>query len=172
VRISDWSSDVCSSDLPGIGERWVGPVAAARVGIEIAPDEPHFLDAALQLGDRVLRRAARRLGKLADRREIAGIEVADAPDEIVADPRPLAAHLLVADVMAHAAGAGREDGEVGAPLPRQAKLVRLEYFADLVVRDRRVGGRPHLGELTMDVDPLLPPNLQVIRRCGVVAMAT
>src|SRR3546814_6613923 len=126
VRISDWSSDVCSSDLPGIGERWVGPVAAARVGIEIAPDEPHFLDAALQLGDRVLRRAARRLGKLADRREIAGIEVADAPDEIVADPRPLAAHLLVADVMAHAAGAGREDGEVGAPLPLQAKLVRSE----------------------------------------------
>src|SRR3546814_15598094 len=87
------------------------PVAAARVGIEIAPDEPHFLDAALQLGDRVLRRAARRLGKLADRREIAGIEVAAAPDEIVADPRPLAAHLLVADVIAHAAGPGREDGD-------------------------------------------------------------
>src|SRR3546814_3787892 len=73
--------------------------------------------------------------------------------------------------MAHAAGAGREDGEVGAPLPLQAKLVRLESFADLVVRDRGAVGRAHLGALTMDVDLLLPPNLQVIRRCGVVAMA-
>src|SRR3546814_11782385 len=73
--------------------------------------------------------------------------------------------------MAHAAGAGREDGEVGAPLPLQAKLVRLESFADLVVRDRGAVGRAHLGALTMDVDLLLPPNIQVIRRCGVVAMA-
>src|SRR3546814_19807432 len=63
---------------PGIGELVIGPVAAAGVGIEIAPDEAHFLDAALQLRDRVRRRAARRLGKLADRREVAGIEVADA----------------------------------------------------------------------------------------------
>src|SRR3546814_7765830 len=68
----------------------------------------------------------------------------DAPDEIVADPRPLAAHGLAADVMAHAAGAGREDGEVGAALPLQAKLVRFEPFANLVVRDRGAVGRAHL----------------------------
>src|SRR3546814_1357927 len=40
-----------------------------------------------------------------------------------------------------------------------------------VVRDRGAVGRAHLGAFTMDVDLLLPPNLQVIRRCGVVAMA-
>src|SRR3546814_6489067 len=33
MRISDWSSDVCSSDLPGIGRVPVIIVAAAPVGI-------------------------------------------------------------------------------------------------------------------------------------------
>src|SRR3546814_7117475 len=73
--------------------------------------------------------------------------------------------------MAHAAGAGREDGEVGAPLPLQAKLVRLEPFADLVVRDRGAVGRAHLRALPLGVDLLLPPGLQFVGRRSVVAVA-
>src|SRR3546814_5880786 len=74
--------------------------------------------------------------------------------------------------MAHAAGAGREDGEVGAPLPLQAKLVRLEPFADLVGRDRGAVGRAHLRALPLGVYLLLPPGLQFVGRPGVVAVAT
>jgi len=57
---------------PRVGERRVGPIAAARVRIEIAADEAEFFDATDELGDRVGRRAAGRLRQLTDRREVVG----------------------------------------------------------------------------------------------------
>src|SRR3546814_1311815 len=36
MRISDWSSDVCSSDLPGHGDRDIEIVVAARIAETIA----------------------------------------------------------------------------------------------------------------------------------------
>src|SRR3546814_1882335 len=44
MRISDWSSDVCSSDLPHAchtgGERRVGKFAVPRASLASQPDEP------------------------------------------------------------------------------------------------------------------------------------
>jgi hypothetical protein len=42
-----------------VGERRAGPHAAARVGVEVAADEPEFQDAALQFGHRLLEVGAR-----------------------------------------------------------------------------------------------------------------
>src|SRR3546814_1432818 len=52
MRISDWSSDVCSSDLPddlalemaGLGRRLAAAVAFERIGVEVVLGETVFLD--------------------------------------------------------------------------------------------------------------------------------
>jgi hypothetical protein len=62
------------------------------------------------------RRLALRLRQLADADEVLREQRADAMDEVVADLRPFLADREVADVMAHARGARREDREVGAAL--------------------------------------------------------
>ena len=49
-----------------IGERWRRPVAAGRIGIEIAADEAELHDAPLELHDRVVQRRAGPLRQLAD----------------------------------------------------------------------------------------------------------
>src|SRR3546814_10112805 len=36
MRISDWSSDVCSSDLPMVGEQGIEPVDTLATGIHVA----------------------------------------------------------------------------------------------------------------------------------------
>ena len=58
---------------PLVGHRRRVEIAAGRIGIEVAADEAH-LDAALELGDGVLRRHARRLRQLADADEVLRIE--------------------------------------------------------------------------------------------------
>ena len=62
---------------PLVGQRRRVEVAARRIGIEVAADEAH-LHAALELGDRILRRHALRLRQLADADEILRIERDDA----------------------------------------------------------------------------------------------
>jgi hypothetical protein len=56
-------------------------------------------------------------------------------DQIVADLRPFEAHALVADVMAHAGSARREDRDIGAALALQLELRAFEAVPDLVVGD-------------------------------------
>ena len=112
---------------PLVGQRRRVEIAAGRIGIEVAADEAH-LDAALELGGGVLRRHARRLRQLAHADEILRIERDDARDQVVADLRPFEADALVADVMAHAGGARREDGQVGAALALQLELVLPRCF--------------------------------------------
>jgi hypothetical protein len=75
------------------------------------------------------------LRQLAHADEILRVERADAMDQIVADLRPFQAHALVADVMAHAGSARREDRDIGAALALQLELVLLDAFADFVVGD-------------------------------------
>src|SRR5689334_25206334 len=67
-------------------------------------------------------------------------------DQVVADLRPFEAHALVADMVAHAGGARREDGQIGAALALQLELVLLDALADLVVRylERSAQWRPRL----------------------------
>src|SRR6185437_8544450 len=80
---------------------------------------------------------------------------------------------LVADVMAHARGAGREDGEVGAAVALQLELVRLDRLANLVVRHFQRGARGHRG-LVLGIGRgglFLAEAVQVLRFGGVVAVA-
>src|SRR3546814_5196700 len=77
MRISDWSSDVCSSDLAGRGEQRIENLAARidladhRVGIDFDPVERDMarearVDQAARIGGQafgVLRSEGRRVGK-------------------------------------------------------------------------------------------------------------
>ena len=86
-----------------VGGRAV-PHAARRIGVEVAADEPHLLGAPAKLGHRVRHTrldVARRLGQLAHRREVVGVEVADPPDQVVAVLGPEPRRVGVADVVAH-----------------------------------------------------------------------
>src|SRR5712692_454196 len=60
---------------------------------------------------------------------------AHAMDQIVAQPRPAQADLLVADMVSHPGGARREDREIGPARALQLELRALETFPDLVVGD-------------------------------------
>ena len=105
-----------------VGERRVVPVAAGRVGVEVAADEAELVDAALAARrSAILRRHARRLRQLAD------------ADEVLREERrrrggsgrcrcsvQCVLTLRVADVVRHAGGARREDREVGAALAAAA----------------------------------------------------
>jgi hypothetical protein len=70
-------------------------------------------------------------------------------NEIVADLRPFLAHGEVADVVAHAGGARREDCEIGAAFALELELRALDAGADLVVRHLQAGARRQ-GALVLD----------------------
>jgi hypothetical protein len=114
-----------------------------------------------------------RLRQLAHADEVLRIERYDAGDQIVADLRPFEADALVADVMAHAGGARREDREVGATLALQLELVLLDAFADFVVGHLQCGARRHR-RLVLGVGRrglFLAETMQVLGLGGVVAVA-
>src|SRR5262249_40543226 len=108
---------------------------------EVAADESEFLDAALELLDAGLRRHTRRLRQLANSDEGVGVERADAMDHLVAHLRPSETDIVIADMVAHAHGARREDGHVGAALTLELELRTFEAFANLVIAglQRRLG---------------------------------
>ena len=127
---------------PLVGQGRRVEITARRIGIEVATDETH-LDAALEFADRVLRRHAGRLRQLTHADEILRKQRDDAGDQIVANLRPFEADALVADVMAHARGARREDRQVRAAFALQFELVLLDAFADFIVRHFQRGARRH-----------------------------
>ena len=89
------------------------------------------------------------MGQRADPDEVVRKHLLDAVDQVIGVLDPVAADELVAEVMAHPAGAGREQGEVGTPLALHLELTGLDALADLVVGDVHLafGGRAHLGDL-------------------------
>ena len=119
-----------------VAERQVLPVTAGRVGVQVAADEAHLLDAAAKLGDACPDRGLRALRQLADWHEVCREQVADTPDQVVAMLGPGLRGAGVADMMAHPAGARREDGDVRAAFLLDTKLVGLDALANLVVADR------------------------------------
>ena len=128
---------------PAVGERRIGPIAAGRIGVEVAADEAELVDAALELCDAVGRRHARRLRQLADADEVSRVERADAMDQVVADARSMPGSSLRRRVVRHAGRARREDRHVGAALALELELRALEALADFVVGDADVRrGRP------------------------------
>ena len=92
-------------------------------------------------------------------------------DQVVADLRPLDPDRLVADVMAHAGGARREDRDVGAAFLLQADLVLLQALADLVVRHLQAGARRQRGLALDRLGLVLAEAVQVLGLGRVVAVA-
>ena len=80
------------------------------------------------------------LRQLADGREVIRQQRADSVYQIVGHARPLDAGRLGADVVRHAGGARREDGQVRAALLLQLEL-RLHALYQLLVRDAKLVGR-------------------------------
>ena len=156
---------------PPIGQRRCGPIPARRIRIEIAADKTELLHAALQLPDAAVRRNAWRLRQLAHADEIVRIERADAIDHLVAQLRPGQAHVVIADVMAHAHGTRGEDGDIGAALTLELELRAFETLADFVVGnfERRLGGLFY--RVFHMIHLLLAPPQQVFRLGRVVAVA-
>src|SRR5205823_167504 len=93
----------------------------------------------------------------------------DPIDQLVAGGRPRLAGRRVAEVVAHAGGARREDRQVGAALALHLELAALDRLADLVVGHRRARRRRLAGRVRLDL--LLAPALVRTRRGGVVAVA-
>ena len=154
-----------------IGQRRRGPVAAGGVGVQVAADEPHLADAALELGDRAVERGAARLRQLADGREVVGVKIADATDQLVAGARPVEAGLGAADVIGPSPRHAGENSVRSAPRSAlQAKLVVLDRFADLIVADAAVDGRGKRG-VGEPVDLILAVALVRLGRRRVVAVA-
>ena len=100
-----------------VEQRRPSPVSARRIRVEVAANEAHLFDAAAQLTHRRLNIDARRLRKLADRSEVVGIQIADAPHKVIAVLAPVATGVLVADVVAHPGRSRREQRHVDLALP-------------------------------------------------------
>jgi hypothetical protein len=103
--------------------------------------------------------------------EVVREQLAHAEAQLVADRRPGAGHVEVADVVRHEAGARRKQREVAAALLHQAQLVGLDGFAQFVVTDLQVGGSGHQGRVLNAGDLLVAPGFQRLGRGGVVAVA-
>ena len=154
-----------------VGERRVLPPAAGRVRVQVAADEAQLVHAALQLGDAVLRRDARHLRQLADADEVLGVELHRPVDQVVADARPLRRRGLVAEMVRHAGGARREDGEIGAALALQFQLRALQALADLVVADAEVLVGGAAGGIRQRRELAVAEDGQLLRCRRVVAVA-
>src|SRR5499427_5503200 len=92
-------------------------------------------------------------------------------NHLVAQLRPGQAHIVIADMMTHAHGARRKDGEVGAALALELELRAFETLADFVVGnlERRLGGL--FCRVFHVIHLLLAPSQQVFRLGRVVAVA-
>src|SRR5229473_4787392 len=154
---------------PAIGQRGVGPMSAGGIGIEVAADEAQRFHAALELGDAIRRRHPGGLRQLANPDEIFGIERAAAVDQIVADLRPREADGGIADVVAHAGGTRREDGEIGAALALEFEL-QLQALANLLVADVQACARRRPGWVLQAGDLVLPKRLELPGGRGVMAV--
>jgi hypothetical protein len=153
-----------------IRERRRRPAAAGRIGIEIAADEPEFVDAAFQFGDAIRQRVARRLRQLAHADEVRGKKSAHAVDQIVAVARPGKAGSRVADVVCHRRRARRKDRDVSATIALEFQL-RLDALPKLIVGDReRTCGNGDGGVLQRG-DLRVAKSLKLFRRGGVVPVA-
>ena len=97
---------------------------------------------------------------LADGHEVAGKEPAHPVDQVIAQLRPDIARLLIAQVVAHLAGDGREQGQVAPALLLQLELSALDGGADLVIRDLEVARLGAIGGIVDMGELLLAPGVQ------------
>ena len=120
-----------------VGQRRRRPVPARRIGVQVDADIAVLLDALHHLGDAGLGVDAGALRQHRRRDEVIRKQPRHAKAQLVADGRPRARDLEVADVVRHEAGARAEDREVGAALLHQLELIGLDRLAQLVVSDHQ-----------------------------------
>ena len=146
-------------------------MASTGVRVQVDADIAIFPDTFFQLwnaGGGIHARALRQHGS---GNEVIREQPTHAIAQLVANTGPRCAGVEVANVVGHKTGARAEDGEVGAALAHQAKLIGLDRFAQLVVADFQVSdfgtqfGRVEVGDLC------IAPVLQRFGGGGVVAVA-
>jgi hypothetical protein len=103
------------------------------MGYQALPVSGVLLHALHQFGDAGGGVNTGALGQHGCGHKVVGEQLADAKAQLVANGGPGAAHLKVANVVGHEAGARAEDGDVRAALFHQAQLVGFNGFAQLVV---------------------------------------
>src|SRR3546814_18173549 len=113
MRISDWSSDVCSSDLPGVDlsalQRAIAAGMLQQDRLDIVLGQPRLAQRAQQEDVRV--------GAAGDRDALA-LKVADRPDGAVSagnEGGPLRLGLAIDRIDRHAAGTAAQGHAAGAP---------------------------------------------------------
>src|SRR6516165_3683536 len=152
-----------------VAERRVLPMAAGGIGVQIDPDKPVFIDAAVDLGDTVLWRDARTLRQHRYTDKVLRKQRADPVDQLVAGAGPGFADRRIAQVVAHAGGARRKDRQIGAALALHLELATVDRLADLVVGDRRAWRQRLAGLVRLDL--LAAPCFVLARRGRVMAVA-
>src|SRR6516225_10308747 len=151
-----------------VAERRVLPMPAGRIGVQIHADKSVFVDAAVDLGDAVLWRDTRTLRQHRHTNEVLWEQRADTVDQLIAGAGPGLAGRCVAEVVAHAGGARREDRQVGAALALHLELAIGDRRTDLVVGDARARRR-RLARLVR-LDLLTAPALVLTGGGRVVAV--
>ena len=156
---------------PFVGQRRRVEIAARWVGIEVAADEAHSFTQRSSSPMEFFGGTPGDCGNWQTPMKLFGIERADARDQVVADLRPFQADAVVADMVAHAGGARREDRDVGAALALQLELGAFHALADFVVADLQRRFRRHRRLVLDRLGLLLAAPVQVFRLGRVVAVA-
>ena len=146
-------------------------MAAARVWVQVDADVAVFFDALFQLGDAGRRVDAWRLRQHGGTDEVVGVELRHAEAEFVANCRPSAGHVEIANVMRHEAGARAENRQIAAALAHEFELVQLDRLAQFVVADDQFRHFRHAGGVFDARDLAIPPVFQRFWGGGVVAVA-
>ena len=146
-------------------------MAAGRVGIQVAADEPELGYASFEFGGTVLRRHAGRLRQLAHAHEVVRIEQADAMNEVIARPGPALTRDFVADVVRHGRGARRENRDIRTACALQLQLRIFQAVANLIVGDFFLGAERYIETRLQARDLCIAKFLQLAGSRRVMAVA-
>src|SRR3989338_10274204 len=156
----------CREVCEEVRQQRVLPIAARRIGIQVAADKPECFDAQPKLGNAVGRRYTGRLRELANTHEIVRKERADAMDQIVAELGPGQTGLLIAEMVGHLAGNRRKQGEVAAAFSLQLQLPPFNGGPNFVISDYEIGFLRRFQGIADRFQLLLAPRMKGLwRRC-------
>ena len=118
-----------------IGQRRRGPVAARRVGIQVAADEAELVHAALQLLDDILEAARPATAAAGTHPRNCWDRACKRDESDRCSAAPIGAGRRGADVMRHRGRARRKYRHVGTALALQLELRAFEALPNLIVTD-------------------------------------
>ena len=98
-------------------------------------------------------------------------QLTDAVAQLIANRRPGAGDIKVANVVRHKTGARAEQRQVAAALVHQTQLIEFDRLAQFVITDFQVADFGHQDRVFDTGDLLVAPGFQRFGRGGVVAVA-